>query len=376
MMSSNLPSTYGTSSATAGFRPIPPGLMNPPQMGPIVVQKPSNQNQQNQAGPRTKGQETGNHQILFNQRQGIPTQAFTNRQEAGSSNGQQTVDSDSTKKEKRHTENGEKSGETGMTITDQCLTHMSGSSKSSSRQRKPQSSNSSRRGSKSVAAGESGASTSSNTRRKTGTTSASSSSNSRTVRIKRQATGAIAQVAASTIPTSNVFQRKLQTYSLKGHWGRKDTKGVRWMDKVPEDEDPRKLNEIPVVPPHNTIEFTYWEPFNAKTNSTYLLFTSQGYRYWADAGAIRWLNAAANEGYTPANSIFVVKRTQGANDARATLSYGFKAYEEDDPIEVDSEDDAEMPDAKDAALDDDELSKGVPTPKMSDDEEEDKNEFD
>ena len=151
---------------------------------------------------------------------------------------------------------------------------------------------------------------------------------------------------------------------------------MRWMDKVPEDEDPRKLNEIPVVPPHNTIEFTYWEPFNAKTNSTYLLFTSQGYRYWADAGAIRWLNAAANEGYTPANSIFVVKRTQGANDARPTLSYGFKAYEEDDPIEVDSEDDAEMPDAKDAALDDDELSKGVPTPKMSDDEEEDKNEFD
>ena len=102
-----------------------------------------------------------------------------------------------------------------------------------------------------------------------------------------------------------------------------------------------------------------------------------GYRYWADAGAIHWLNAAEREGYSPSNSIFVVKHTKGLRDTRATLSYGFRKA--DDPIEVEDDDDEEMlPEAKDAEMSADEDHEYLRTPKVSDDEpdEEEKNEFD
>ena len=58
---------------------------------------------------------------------------------------------------------------------------------------------------------------------------------------------------------------------------------------------------------------------------------------------------AEHEGYSPSNSIFVVKHTKGLCDARATLSYGFRKAE--DPIDVENDDDEEMlPEAKDAEV--------------------------
>ena len=377
MMNSNYPSTYGTTSTASGARQTNNTAINLPvttqqqQMSPIIVHKPA---AAAQAGPRTKGQESNTHQILFNQRQGIPTPAFSTVPDKQSSTGQ--LKETSKTSEEKSPSNSEPNSET--------ANHKSTVASKAPRQRKPATATSSRKTSKSTTTGTSGGSTTSSTRRKTTTTggssSSGSSSSSRAVRARWQGTGAVAQVAATTspaIPTSNVFQRRLQTYELRGHWGRKDTKGTRWLEKVPEDADPRRLSDIPIDPPNNEVEFTFWEPFNGKVSSGFTLYTSMGYRYWADAGAIRWLNAAEREGYSPSNSIFVVKHTKGLRDTRATLSYGFRKAE--DPIEVEDDDDEEMlPEAKDAEMSADEDHEYLRTPKVSDDEpeEEEKNEFD
>ena len=203
------------------------------------------------------------------------------------------------------------------------------------------------------------------TRKRTASTTSRSG-----VRSRRQATGAVAQVARA-IPTSSVIKRKSRVYELRGHWGKQDDKGTRWLKKVPEDTAPKRLSEIPLVAGHNEVEFTYWEAFNRQT-SGFMLYTQDGYRYWADAGAVRWLNAAEREGYTPENSIFVVRRVMTHNDG-ITLSYGFRKVAEEDPIEDDS--DEEMPAASDAMdVDEDDRPAYLRTPHLSD--EENRNEYD
>ena len=100
--------------------------------------------------------------------------------------------------------------------------------------------------------------------------------------------------------------------------GRKDSKGIRWLQKVLKDTPPKKLLDIPTEPPNNEVDFTFWEPFNGKISSGFTLYTSiEEYRYWADVGSICWLNAAERR-LVPVNSIFVMKHTKGPCDTQAT----------------------------------------------------------
>ena len=113
---------------------------------------------------------------------------------------------------------------------------------------------------------------------------------------------------------------------------------------MPEDRPPKRLSKIPLDARHNEVEFTYWEPFKRGT-SGYFLYTQDGYHYWADMGMIRWLNVAECEGYTPENSIFVVKQTINSVDG-LNLSYGFRAIREEESTNNMSSDEEMFPAAR------------------------------
>ena len=153
-----------------------------------------------------------------------------------------------------------------------------------------------------------------------------------------------------------VFRRKT-TYDLKSHWSRVDSTGTRWLAKVPEDAMPKRLFNIPIEPHHNEVIFVCWEPFASCSIPGYTLFTAEGYRYWADTRATRWLNAAEGEGVTPATHSFVVchSKTNGVS----SFAYGFRAVRDDI-----SKDDNEP--TLGAGSEDDELAHRVPTPLLDD----------
>ena len=372
------------------YHPLPPALAAAQARQQTVI-----------VGPRTKGQNTAaaqgqNHQVLFNQRLNPIKLCPT-----ATSHVQKTSESSTEEKFGARLENGEVSGTSGQTAssctpsekqessTAECQTP---STETSANQKKP---------AKRVTQRKSGtARSTTSTRTKKVPTAAAASATStssgatKTVRTKRQATGAVAQVAAQDqnygravpVPTSTVFQRHAKTYELRGHWGRVDHDGTHWLKRVPEDYPPKKFSDIPSCSPFNKIEFPYWESFKGRFSTGYTLYTEAGYRYWADSGAARWLEAAERNGQNPSNSIFVVKHV--VENGLDGFVYGFKHIDkpvvvddnEYDPIEVDSEDE-EMTDAaavkkKMMEVDEEELARtGVPTPKMSDDEGEDKNEF-
>lgn len=107
-----------------------------------------------------------------------------------------------------------------------------------------------------------------------------------------------------------------------------DNKGTKWMKKVPV----HKLNEIPTDARHNEVEFVNWRRFD-KDFVIYQLYTARGVKYWATFAATQWLDAATEEGYTPANCTFVVK-----NDKEEGLCYGFRYKDapQDKDMEVDN----------------------------------------
>ena len=386
-----------------GSENVPPSQYNSYHpLPPALAAAAANRQQTVIVGPRTKGQNTAaaqgqNHQVLFNQRLNPIKLCPT-----ATSHVQKTSESSTEEKFGARLENGEVSGTSGQTAssctpsekqessTAECQTP---STETSANQKKP---------AKRVTQRKSGtARSTTSTRTKKVPTAAAASATStssgatKTVRTKRQATGAVAQVAAQDqnygravpVPTSTVFQRHAKTYELRGHWGRVDHDGTHWLKRVPEDYPPKKFSDIPSCSPFNKIEFPYWESFKGRFSTGYTLYTEAGYRYWADSGAARWLEAAERNGQNPSNSIFVVKHV--VENGLDGFVYGFKHIDkpvvvgddnEDDPIEVGSEDE-EMTDPaavkkKMMEVDEDELARtGVATPKMSDDEGEDKNEF-
>ena len=106
-----------------------------------------------------------------------------------------------------------------------------------------------------------------------------------------------------------------------------DSKGTKWMKKVPV----HKLSEIPTDARHNEVEFVNWKRFD-RDFVIYQLYTARGVKYWATYAATQWLDAAAEEGHTPANCTFVVK-----NDKEEGLCYGFRYKDapQDKEMEVD-----------------------------------------
>lgn len=177
-------------------------------------------------------------------------------------------------------------------------------------------------------------------------------------RTKKQALSALATYSHTTppppVPSSVVFRRR-PAYDIKSHWGRADSTGTRWLAKVPEDAAPKRLYDIPVEPKRNEVVFTRWEPFAGRTLPGYTLFTSEGYRYWADAGAVRWLNAAEGEGITPATHSFVVRHTK--TNGLSSFMYGFRAVRDE------ISDDEATPAT---GSDDDDMAPGVSTPPLDD----------
>lgn len=84
----------------------------------------------------------------------------------------------------------------------------------------------------------------------------------------------------------------------------------------------------------------------------YLLFTAKGYKYWADGGAIKWLEAATNMGHTPETCSFMVRHEK--KEGKSPFSYGFR-YKEAMDIEQESEE-----------MEEEEEEEGLKTPKLDD----------
>ncbi len=110
---------------------------------------------------------------------------------------------------------------------------------------------------------------------------------------------------------------------LSEHITKIDNKGTKWLGKTQEDDLPLKLSQIPTDLRHNEVEFVHWQPFNGKFSLSYLLYTAKGAKYWANAPAVKWLEAAKHEGKVPGVCTFVVKNTKDEG-----LQYGFR-YEDE-----------------------------------------------
>lgn len=121
------------------------------------------------------------------------------------------------------------------------------------------------------------------------------------------------------------LKKAQRTYSLDSHIVETAEDGTMWLEQLAEDEPPKKLHEIPTDARRNTVEFVDWQPFKGKTSLGYLLFTGQGFKYWADAASIRWLEAAKAKGHIPGNCAFVVR-----HDKSSGLRYGIRVFA--DPI--------------------------------------------
>ena len=111
---------------------------------------------------------------------------------------------------------------------------------------------------------------------------------------------------------------------LSEHITKVDNKGTKWLGKTQEDDPPLKLSQIPTDLRHNEVEFVHWQPFNGKFSLSYLLYTAKGAKYWANAPAVKWLEAAKHEGKVPGVCTFVVKNTRDEG-----LQYGFR-YEDEE----------------------------------------------
>ena len=111
---------------------------------------------------------------------------------------------------------------------------------------------------------------------------------------------------------------------LSEHITKVDNKGTKWLGKTQEDDPPLKLSQIPTDLMHNEVEFVHWQPFNGKFSLSYLLYTAKGAKYWANAPAVKWLEAAKHEGKVPGVCTFVVKNTRDEG-----LQYGFR-YEDEE----------------------------------------------
>lgn len=127
---------------------------------------------------------------------------------------------------------------------------------------------------------------------------------------------------------SNTFQkieqlatkRHVRLYQIESHIAEKDADGTMWLSKLPEDEPPKKLIDIPTSSNKNKVEFVDWQAFNGKTGIGYLLFTAKGAKYWADAASVRWIESGKASGnFVPGKCVFVVK-----NDKVNGLSYGVR----------------------------------------------------
>ena len=120
---------------------------------------------------------------------------------------------------------------------------------------------------------------------------------------------------------------------LSEHIIKVDNKGTKWLGKTQDDEPPLKLSQIPTDLRHNEVEFVHWQPFNGKFSLSYLLYTAKGAKYWANAPAVKWLEAAKHEGKVPGVCTFVVKNTKDDG-----LQYGFR-YEDEAATPKDNSDD-------------------------------------
>ena len=354
----NLATAQQTSPQVGALPPIP-------VHAPVIVQ-PNNINANSNTGPRMKGQ------ISYSPRTGIPASTLSGGASPSASHTTSARQQESSSEQKQKKKNEEAAAEEEEEETEETEEKENSAEKantSKSRRRTTATTTSTSTGSRRTSKSSAAATTS---RRRTSANTTTTTGKS-TVRTKRQATGVVVQVATS-IPSSRVTRRRTKIYELRGHWGQQDEKGTRWLKKVPEDRPPKRLSEIPLDARHNEVEFTYWEPFKRGT-SGYFLYTQDGYRYWADVGAIRWLNAAEREGYTPENSVFIVKRTINSVDG-LNLSYGFRAIREEESSNNNntSSDEEMLPAARDAMdLDENEDHGYLHTPHLSDEE---KNEYD
>ena len=120
---------------------------------------------------------------------------------------------------------------------------------------------------------------------------------------------------------------------LSEHITKVDNKGTKWLGKTQEDDPPLKLSQIPTDLRHNEVEFVHWQPFYGKFSLSYLLYTAKGAKYWANAPAVKWLEAAKHEGKVPGVCTFVVKNTKDEG-----LQYGFR-YEDEAASPKDNSDD-------------------------------------
>lgn len=137
-----------------------------------------------------------------------------------------------------------------------------------------------------------------------------------------------------------IAQEIARDFKFKNFAGRADSRGIMWMERMPDDDAPKKLSQIPTDAKHNEVEFTRWQEFKGKTSIGYLLYTVRGVKYWADACAIRWLQSARADGLLPGSCTFIVR-----NDKNKGLIYGFRKLEtmdiesDHDEIEEDDDDD-------------------------------------
>lgn len=124
---------------------------------------------------------------------------------------------------------------------------------------------------------------------------------------------------------------------LSEHIIKVDNKGTKWLGKTQDDEPPLKLSQIPTDLRHNEVEFVHWQPFNGKFSLSYLLYTAKGAKYWANAPAVKWLEAAKHEGKVPGVCTFVVKNTKDDG-----LQYGFRYADDEAATPKDNSDDDEI----------------------------------
>lgn len=121
---------------------------------------------------------------------------------------------------------------------------------------------------------------------------------------------------------SRIAMEVAKDFKIEAFISKRDNKGIMWMEKLPDDDAPKRLNQIPTDPKHNEVEFTRWQEYNGKTSIGMLLYTIRGVKYWADSGSIRWLQNAKNDGFVPGRCTFIVKNTKTEG-----LQYGFRALD-------------------------------------------------
>lgn len=97
--------------------------------------------------------------------------------------------------------------------------------------------------------------------------------------------------------------------NLSDYIVRVDNKGTRWLKKFAE-EPPKKLTEIPTDSRHNEVEFTNWQPIEGKFGPSYLLYTANGVKYWANSGVTKTLDFAKAHDKVPGNCTLIVKHTK------------------------------------------------------------------